>query len=61
MYGHRHVMFTSDVHSEGVGLTALTAALAALALTSGTSFDGRYVSALERVLASDRAPIAAAI
>ena len=25
VYGHEHVMFTSHVHFEGVGLTALTA------------------------------------
>jgi hypothetical protein len=45
VYGHRHVMFTSDVHFEGVGLTALTAALAALALTiqGARRGDGRTV------------------
>jgi putative nucleotidyltransferase with HDIG domain len=44
-YGHRHVMFTSAVHFEGVGLTALTAALASLALTiqGARRGDGRTV------------------
>jgi len=45
VYGHRHVMFSSDVHFEGVGLTALTAAIASLALTiqGARRGDGRTV------------------
>lgn len=45
LYGHRHVMYGSDVHFAGVGLTALTAALAALALTiqGARRRDGRTV------------------
>lgn len=45
VYGHRHVMFSSSVHFAGVGLTALTAALASLALTiqSARRGDGRTV------------------
>jgi putative nucleotidyltransferase with HDIG domain len=45
VYGHRHVMFSSDVHFEGVGLSALTAALASLALTiqGARRGDGRTV------------------
>jgi putative nucleotidyltransferase with HDIG domain len=45
VYGHRHVMFSSDVHFEAVGLTALTAALASLALTiqGARRRDGRTV------------------
>jgi len=45
MYGHRHVMFSSHVHFEGVGLTALTAALASVALTiqGARRGDGRTV------------------
>ena len=44
-YGHRHVMFSGDVHFEGVGLAALTAALASLALTiqGARRGDGRTV------------------
>ena len=44
-YGHRHVMFSSDVHFEGVGLAALPAALASLALTiqGARRGDGRTV------------------
>jgi hypothetical protein len=45
VYGHQHVMFTNHVHFEGVGLTALTAALAAVALTiqGARRGDGRTV------------------
>src|SRR6478736_4019646 len=45
VYGHRHVMFSSDMHFEGVGLTALTAAIASLALTiqGARRKDGRTV------------------
>jgi hypothetical protein len=45
LYGHRHVMFGVDVHFKGVGLTALTAALASLALTiqGARRGDGRTV------------------
>jgi len=42
---HRHVMFGPQVHFRGVGLTALAAALAAVALTvaGARKRDGRTV------------------
>jgi HD-GYP domain-containing protein (c-di-GMP phosphodiesterase class II) len=42
---HRHVMFTSQVHFSGVGLTALAASVAAIALTvvGARQRDGRTV------------------